>query len=334
MARFLPQSCPLPSCPSRAGDAPFRWRRRGTFTRAVDGRTVQRFWCHACRRSFSGQSFRLDYRQQLPRLHLDLFPLFISKVTMRQAARCLKVDRKTVARRLTLLGHHCRLFHEERLKSRTLGGVFQLDELETFETDRRLKPVTVPVLIERRSFFVVGLAVGTLPARGGLTPRDQERKKVLEARTGKRRSESREMVRKTLAQLEAALPKQARLDIQSDQKSSYRCLIHEVFPGRLASHAVESSRAPRNYQNLLFPINHTLAMLRDSVSRLVRRNWAASKCRKWLERHLWIWVAWRNYLRPVTVKAGVPTPGQIVGLTDHRWEAAELLRWRAGVGAK
>jgi len=333
MPRLVPQSCPLPSCPSRAGEVPFRWRRRGTYTRAVDGRRVQRYWCHACRRGFSSQRFRLDYRQQLPRLHLDLFPLFISKVTMRQAARCLQVDRKTVARRLALLGDHCRRFHEERLKPRALGGVFQFDELETFETDRRLQPVTVPVLIERHSFFVVGLAVGTLPARGGLTPRDQERKKALQARTGKRRSESRQAVRATLARLAAAMPQHARLDIQSDQKSLYRGLIHEVFPGRLASHAVESSRAPRNYKNLLFPINHTLAMLRDNVSRLVRRNWGASKRRAWIERHLWIWVAWRNYLRPVTVKAGVPTPGQIVGLTDHRWEVAELLRWRVGVGA-
>jgi hypothetical protein len=38
-------------------------------------------------------------------------------------------------------------------------------------------------------------------------------------------------------------------------------------------------------------------MMRDGISRLVRRSWGASKLRARLELHAWIWVVWRNYVR-------------------------------------
>ena len=51
---------------------------------------------------------------------------------------------------------------------------FQLDEQETFETDRLLKPVTMPVLIHADSRFVVHVEAAKLPARGQLRPRAYE----------------------------------------------------------------------------------------------------------------------------------------------------------------
>ena len=105
--------------------------------------------------SFSTQRFRLDFRLQRPRLHLDLWRLLVSKVTHRQSARMLGCDRKSVARRLDLMGAHCRAWHRHRLARGPLAGSFQLDELETFEHSRRLQPVTVPVLIQRPSLLVV-----------------------------------------------------------------------------------------------------------------------------------------------------------------------------------
>ncbi len=332
MSRFLPPHCPHPRCPSRHGRAPFLWRRRGSYPRKVDGRRVQRFLCRTCGRSFSTQSFRLDYRLQRVHIHPALFRLLVSKVTFRQAARLLGIDRKTVARRARLFGRHARRFHEARLRAARarggLDGVFQLDELETFETDRRLQPLTVPVLIERRSFFVVHVGVGTLPARGGLSAAKKRRKAELERVRGKRRSQSRVQVRVAVRRLGRVLAAGAPLVFESDRKSTYPGILREVFGGRVGSHRRVSSRARRCPGSVLFPINHTLARMRDRVSRLVRRNWGASKRRRCLRWHLWMWVAWRNYLRPVTVAAGVPTPGVIVGAAERRWEVADFLRWR------
>jgi transposase-like protein len=327
---FRPSRCPRPRCPSLTSGH-FRWQHRGSYRRRCDGRSVQRFICLECRRFFSVQTFRLDYRLKRPRLHLQLFRDFVSKVTHRQSARMLGCSRKTVAHRLDLLGSHCRDFHARMLQLAAarggLLGTFQLDELETFEHSRRLAPLSVPVLIERQSYFVLHAEAVTLPARGGLSPADRRRKLERELCRGKRKSGSSAAVRRSFQLLEAVHAPRLGVHLQSDRKASYPAQGQRVFGARLL-HERHSSTEPRDYDNPLFPINHTLAMMRDGISRLVRRNWAASKLRSRLMRHAWIWIAWRNYVRGITNKAPRLTPAMALAVDDHQWSRSELLAWR------
>ncbi len=296
---------------------------------------MPRFHCHACGRRFSTQSFRLDYRLHRPQICGLIFELLVSKTTLRQIARVVGCKRRTVERRLELFANHARDFHRRELEravlSGGLGGSFQLDELETFETDRRLMPVTVPVLIERRSYFVVHIETAPMGPRGGLSPAKRKRREALERASGRRKNGSRQAVRRSLEVLRDLLPLGDRLNIQTDRKSSYRTLVRQLFGDRLGSHVRESSKATRDYGNVLFPINHTLAMMRDGVSRLVRRSWGASKVRRRLEQHLWIWLLYRNYHRGVTNRAPDVTPAMAAGVTTRRWRRADLLRWRVAL---
>jgi len=332
--RFRPPCCPYPDCPSRHPNSPFLYHRKGFYPRLCDGRRVQRFLCRSCRRRFSSQSFRLDFR--LRNLHTlsSILDSFVSKTTLRQTARNLRCTRRTVARRLELLAEHARAFHffhleHRRARAGGIRGVFQLDELETFETDRRLQPLTVPVLIERSSYFVLHLEADTLPARGSLKPRDRKRKELREKKFGKRRNRSRKVVEACFLSLRRYHVPSLPFRLETDRKTSYAALAQRVFGPRLAFHHRISSRARRSYGSILFPINHTLAMMRDGMSRLVRRSWGVSKRRGWLRRHLWIWAAWRNYLRGVTNRAKEMTPAVILGLAWRRYEKREFLRWRA-----
>lgn len=324
--RFQPPHCPHPDCPSHAtlirGIA--RW---GRYRRKCDGRHAQRFRCSACRRTFSAQAFRLDYRLRLPRLHLALWPLLISKVTHRQAARTLGCRRHTVAHRVELLGRHCREFHMARLRRLAAAGghpgPWQLDELETYETDRRLQPLTVPVLIHQRSYFVVGIEVAPLPCRGGLGARDRKRKRQRESSLGIRRSGSRAAVERCLTLLRPVAGRHFPI-VCTDRKRSYPGSLRRVLGG-FHGHACTHSTRRRDRSNPLFPINHTLAQLRDGVSRLVRRTWAGSKRATWLERHLWIWVCWRNYVRDITNAAPGTTPAMVIGVAQRPLDREELL---------
>jgi len=327
---FLPRHCPLPDCPSHASGH-FRWRRKGRFTRLCDGRSVPRFVCLECRRTFSSQTFRVDYRLRKPRLHLALFRDFVSKTTMRQSARTLGCTRRTIAHRLTLLGRHCRDFHvaalERARRDGGIDGVFQLDELETYEDSRRLKPVTVPVLIERKTYFVLHATCAPLPARGGLSPAWRRKKETAETIEGKRKSGSVAAVGEGFACLARMHRSAAPVAVQTDRKKSYAAILARLFSGRLR-HERHSSKQPRNYGNPLFPINHTLAMMRDGVSRLVRRTWAGSKLRDRLEMHLWIWIAYRNYVRGITNRARHVTPAMALGIANEPWKREALLAWR------
>ena len=327
---FRPSFCPFKS-PECSSSPSFQYQRRGYFTRACDGRSVQRFQCKGCRRTFSTQTFRLDHRLRRTRLDIPIFLQFTSKVTQRKAAKNLRCDRGMIAHRLKLWGEHCKAFHEQRMRERTQAqnwaGCFLLDELETFEHNRRLRPVTVPVLVHKPSYCVLHVAVGTLPPRKPLSKANQRKLEEIERLEGKRRSESQAKVGECFAALDRVTGPRPTVRVSTDEKRSYATLLRRRFGTRLV-HERTSSKAPRTYRNPLFTVNHTLAMLRDGLSRLVRRNWAASKQREKLEWHLWIWIAWRNYVRSITNKNRHQSAGMVAGLAPRMLEVSELLQWR------
>ena len=321
MKPFFPSICPRPDCPSRRGSA-FAVRRRGVFQRHCDGRVVRRFLCLTCRRGFSEQTFRLDYRLKRPELLPRFFLDRVSKCTHRQSARNQGCSRTTEERHFRRLGEHCRAFHEHQLLSlaSSRATTFLLDELETYEEHRTQKPVTVPILIERESGFVVDIQVGALAAR-----------KKLESRPA-RSSESRRVVRNVFERLRA-LPKENRsaLRVLTDEKPSYARILKELFPAneaRRLEHQTTPSTRRRDWTNPLWPINHTLARVRDNVSRLVRETWAAAKKRRWLASHLSIWIAYRNYVRGKTNKHHQVTPAMSLGFQEQPWSVRELLAWK------
>jgi hypothetical protein len=185
----------------------------------------------------------------------------------------------------------------------------------------------MPVLIERSSYFILDLKTAPLPCRGGLSEDDRLRKEERERLLGQRRSGSREAVEHCVDTLASVLARSAVVRVQTDHKVTYAPILERRFGDRLV-HQRFSSKAKRDYKNRLFPINHTLAMMRDGISRLVRRSWAASKLRERLERHAWIWVTWRNYVRGITNKAPRVTPAMAMGVEEKKWTGAEICAWR------
>lgn len=327
---FSPPFCPSDECLDRDPDHPFLWHRRGSYRRKCDGLVVPRFTCRTCGSRFSRQTFRFNYRWRRPTLHLELFKDFISKVTLRQAARNTGAARATVTSRMRAMGAHCQQWHQDQLvdSAARFRGTFVMDEMESFETDRRVRPITIPVLIQKGSLFVIHAESAPLPPRGRLDAFRQLRKLRDERLYGKRQSGSRAAVERTLLTLGPLLHPRASLNLITDRKSSYRKLVWTHFADRFGSHVQESSRTKRSPANPLFPINHTLAMLRDGVSRLVRRNWGAAKLRARLDEHIWIWIAYRNYVRGVTNKKARVTPAMVAGVADRQLVPADIFRWR------
>jgi len=324
---FHPPACPHTDCPSRTRSR-FDYSRSGAFERRCDGRRVQRFVCRVCRRGFSEQTFRVDYRLKRPELLERFFFDRVSKVTHRQSARIQGCSRSTEERHFRRLGGHCAAFHEDRLRSIAglgrAGSIFVLDELETYEDHRTQKPVTVPVLIERRSGFVLDAKAGAL------APRRRRRVQGDPAhdRAPPRRSESHRLVRAMFERLRELVPRDSTLQVRTDKKSSYARILRELFGARCL-HRRTPARRRRDVRNPLWPINHTFARLRDSVSRLVRETWAAAKKRQWLEAHLSIWVCYRNYVRGRTNRDPHVTPAMALHVQEEPSSVPDLLAWRS-----
>lgn len=322
---FVPPFCPYPACIYHQQPLPRFFRRNGFYHPRCRSHPVPRFRCRACRRSFSRQTFRADYRHKKPHLNAPFLHLMVSCVGLRQAARCLHVARRTVEHRFRWLAAHADRYHQNRLRAVTLPGPFQLDEMESFESNR-YQMVTVPVLIHRHTFFLVATAVGPLRRKGRLTQHQRLQRAEHESLHGRRPSQSLAAVRCVLRALHPLTPPASPVVLDSDHKPLYGRLGRDLFGDRFLWRT-HSASARRDRTNPLFPINHTNARLRHFLARLRRRSWCVSKRREALQEHLNIAALWVNYCRGITNRTG-RTPAQALGIVPRAYRVEEVLAWR------
>lgn len=220
--------------------------------------------------------------------------LFSSKVSQRRMALILNCNRKTIARKLKVLSHQARLRQEKWRQELTEAGELIdhviFDDLETVEHSK-LKPVTVTLAVssERK---ILGFGVARIPAKGHLV-------KASLKKYGKRPNEAPRMRDRLFFELSPLISRKALFD--SDEHPHYPDLVKKYFPeaehrrfkGERSSLYGQGELKKKGYDPL-FTVNHTLAMLRDNLSRLVRRTWATSKCIEALEDHIAIYVDYHN----------------------------------------
>jgi transposase-like protein len=326
MMKFLPPRCPRRDCAAHREPVGRWFVRHGTYQPKCRRTPIPRFRCLVCHRGFSRQTFRYDFRDHAPSCNVPLLRLLTSGVGLRQSARLLVIDISAVQRKLKKMAATCALLHGNLSPHLAPGSTFLLDEEETFE-QASIQPVTMPVLIEKETWFVV--ATDAAPIRR-LAPVGTTRRwlqEESERRLGRRPDESRASVLRTLQALAHRLGG-GHLVLRTDEKSSYATLVREVFRGE-AKHETTSGKAARTKHNPLFPINTTLAMTRDNNGRLRRRSWLVSKRCACLQQQMCLFLVYRNYVR-YRFNRDEPddTPARLLGLLPRALQLREVLGWR------
>jgi len=322
---FTPPRCPNRSCSQHRTPGQRFFVRHGYYKPRCRRFRVPRFRCRHCRRTFSSQTFRHDYRDRRPECNGPLFLMLISGTGLRQAARTLHLDVHAVQRKFRKIARTCRWLHRNLSARLPAGRTYVLDEGETFEK-ASIKPLSMSVVIERDSYFVVASAVA--PIRR-LSPRGTHRRRQQDQaeQTMRRRDRSRRCVRAVLRSLYRR-SHHGPIELLSDEKASYRQLGREIF-GSSIRHATTISTLARGTFNPLFPINLTLAMTRDNCGRLHRRSWLVTERRRCLQFQMHLFTAYRNYVRRRhNHDDSDDTPGRILGLLPRALRVHEALKWR------
>lgn len=279
-----------PNCP-RCRAAGTEVSRHGTFFRSSDSRHVGRFRCKSCKRSFSRATDTLNMYQKRRRLNPWLLQLLAACVSLRACARLLGVSKNTVARRLVYLGEQARLQEERAFRYHPPAERLQLDDLITLE-HTKCKPLSVCVAVMSEERLILDVGVARIPASGPLAA-------ISRRKYGKRPDESRAMRRELFTRLADRVHPGAHFDTDGHQQ--YPTLIRHGFPQ--ATHCVHPSirgcvtgqgELKKAQYDPLFTVNHTLAMLRANINRLVRRTWCTTKKPERLESHLWIFIRVHN----------------------------------------
>ena len=198
--------------------------------------------------------------------------------------------------------------------------------METFEGQRAVLPVTVPILIESRSMYVVATDVATIRPSGQMS--DDRRQAIARAEEtqGRREDRSKNALSRTFRRLRVLTQEVGVLNLTSDRKYLYSQLLRKFF-GDNTNHVTISSKRKRDQTNPLKHINLTNAMARDLCGRLRRESWLVSKARRYLRLQLHVFAAYRNFIRR-RINRAPETPAQRLGFLPCAATFEDLLTWR------
>ena len=330
---FQPPRCPHFFCPHHRDPTTAFFRVHGHYRPKCRPHPVPRFRCTSCRRTFSRQTFRMDYRDHRPDLNARLFQLLSSGIGLRQSSRLLRLSLRCTELKFRKIARHLRRLNLNLRQSLTPGASFQLDELESYEGRRNARPLSIPVVIETKSRFIAWAESATIRPRGKMTPSRRLAIEEDEARFGRRRDRSRRSVLRTFRRAADLSGRLREVLLETDRKSSYEGLAVRAFGSTRLVHRKTSSRLPRTVANPLFPINHTEAMARDLMGRLRRKSWLASKKRRYLDLGLQVFMAFRNLVRR-RFNFDRESPAQRLGFVHRRMGWEEALSWRQDWGGQ
>jgi len=265
--------------------------KHGRYHRNDDAQSIQRYRCKACGKCHSSATNTATYRQKRRRLNRLIEVDLASSTSQRRIAIKHRCARKTVARKLTFLAQEARRKTAVWLDTYGPFSTLQWDELITFEHSR-LKPLSVAVMSCTKTRCIVGFGVAQIPASGQIAQRSREK-------YGKRANRSGAMRRRVLRDVKNYVHPNAI--IESDEHPRYAAEIRKVYP--TATHFQHRSirgsltgqgELKRTGFDPLFGINHTLAMMRDSIKRLTRRTWCTTKRVADLEDAIAVYVNFHN----------------------------------------
>ncbi len=119
---FIPVHCPSPGCSNHHYPQTANWYRFfGTYRTKTFG-TVPRFRCSSCRKTFSSQTFSIDYYAKKSLKMRDVYAQVNGGVGIRKIARNLNVHHNTIRNRIARMTRNAILIHQQILSQTFLSG--------------------------------------------------------------------------------------------------------------------------------------------------------------------------------------------------------------------
>jgi len=276
------------TCPNFSCASPESVIRHGKFRRKEDSKTIQRFKCKSCGIRFSAATFSANYRQKRRRINLPLLKLLSSGISLRRSALLLGVNRKTIERKLPMLAEKCRRLNHKHLQS-LKGRIFniQIDDLITKENSK-LKPLSVSLAVDEDRRVILGVEVSEIPAFGHLA-------KLAAKKYGLRKDEHLNGLTRLFENISPIVS--SEVIVKSDEHQRYPGIVSTYMPH--AKHLTFKSERgcvagqgelKKVQFDPLFIVNHTCALLRANVNRLIRKTWCTTKDPNKLKAHLDLFV--------------------------------------------
>ena len=189
------------------------------------------------------------------------------------------------------LGSICELRNQKSaIHYRTVTDI-QFDELQTIEHSK-CKPLSVAMAVSKKDRKILGFRVSSMPATGHLA-------KISRKKYGARPDHRKAGMMALFKELSQFLSPTVRFS--SDECLFYKGVVKQHFPKSIYQQYLGKKGAiagqgelKKNRFEPIFSINHTFAMLRANISRLIRKTWNTTKKVSCLIKHLHIYIWMHN----------------------------------------
>lgn len=326
---FSPPYCPNLACINHkepgGSEKPF-WRRKG-FDRRRFSEKVQCFQCKACNKVFTKSTFSLNYRlHKRGHLNARIFFGVVHNRSNRSIARELGVSECLIRTRILRLARVGLARHARFIEDLRISEPIAYDGLECFARSQ-YEPNNINQAIGVNSLFCYTFNFAPLNRKGRMSLRQRRYLEKLEGKEG--RFDPRAIRRSTEALFRELIqrkdPTLSKLTIHTDEHFQYRRALERdlsALERAQIEHVTVSSKATRNYKNILFAVNHMDLLSRRYVAAFSRETICfAKKHSRMIHKYL-LFTCYKNYMKPQFVKAHksdsrahTHSPSMFLGLT-------------------
>jgi transposase-like protein len=273
---FIPPHCPNPECENYQTSGEIHWYHSiGQYPTKTFGR-VPRYRCKTCHKSFSKQTFSIDY---FAKRRLD-YQYIYNKVNdgagIRKIARDLRSSSYSITNRINRMARNSILINQQIVDHLPLNEDLVIDGLQNFCVSQYF-PDNYTIAVGKDSQFVYDCDYATMRRGGRMTEEQKEKRTELERRF---RPPSRAIEKSFSRVLHTAREKKKvgcmPLILYTDEKTDYRRVLWgkvedraRMFSGQWRHH-MTNSKIGRNTRNPLFSANYLDREIRKDMASQAR----------------------------------------------------------------
>lgn len=312
-----------------------KWGRSGPVL-CKQNQSRQRYKCTRCGRSFSENTNLMSYRLKKNdrALNSKIFQSLVNGMSNRRISRLLNVSEHCVRLRIKRMSQQAFVFHHLMSVHLPIIEPLAYDGLENF-AGSQYDPNNIQHAVGAESLFIYDFNFAPLNRSGRMSRWQKERLEQIEQEYGRYDPAA---IRKQSVILFERLKKRAgdKLQIWSDEHFQYKRAMRQNRHLRSIKHKRISSKICRNFQNILFSVNHADLLTRQQLAAFARETISFSKtavamCQKYM-----LFAVYKNYMAPQFTKkhlrrpeAHEQSPAESLGITDHLLSFKEIFHLKA-----
>ena len=328
--------CSNPVCPFfyHANPCDTSWRvDHGSYSTKAFG-DVPRYLCLYCGKTFSDQTFKVDYYVKHPVDYVPLLKSLVATSGQGNMSRFTGLRYELIQNRYERLARFFLALHAAMRKHIEREEDFVLDGFESFAVSQFF-PNNVNILVGSRSELIYQMGFSQLRRKGAMTEEQKAERQELESQLGKAPPKAVEnSVARILEDICGWLKAKGfgpkRL-ITDEHKAYVRSFNRVPEAAAMLAHEQYSSKAPRTFNNPLFPVNYVDRQFRKDLVNHVRETIQFARCPAAMMNRMTIYQGYHNYLMPRRVaqqrKGNWVTRGEVLGVDPKRVWATIMSLW-------